>query len=81
MPVGSGPTFVVFYFRDLQYRRESTMGTEMIIRDERRNFHHLSDVRIAEIVTKVDCLRKSGMPRTAGMKRIAEETGCALDTV
>lgn len=52
-----------------------------IIRNPRENFHHLTDTRVVEIITKVNILRESGNPRVEGMKRIAFEAGCSLDTV
>lgn len=57
------------------------MNPGTIIRNTKNNFHHLTDTRVIEIITKVNCLRESGKSRVEGMKKIAFEEGCSLDTV
>ena len=57
------------------------MGAETIIRQKTIRYHHLDDIRVTEIITKVSLLRKSGSPRTEGMRRIAEESGCGINTI
>ena len=57
------------------------MGAETIIRQKTIRYHHLDDIRVTEIITKVSLLRKSGSPRTEGMRRTAEESGCGINTI
>jgi hypothetical protein len=55
------------------------MGAETIIRQKTIRYHHLDDIRVTEIITKVSLLRKSGSPRTEGMRRIVGESGCGIN--
>ena len=52
-----------------------------IIGQNGRSFHHLSDVVVAEIVTKVNLIDRTVGNVTARMKEIARESGCSLNTV
>ena len=52
-----------------------------IIEQNSRTFHHLSDVVVAEIVTKVNLIDRTVGNVTARMKEIARESGCSLNTV
>ena len=52
-----------------------------IIEQNSRTFHHLGDVAVAEIVTKVNLIDRAAGNVTARMKEIAAESGCSLNTV
>ena len=57
------------------------MGVETIIRQKTIRYHHLDDIRVTKIITKVSLLRKSSSPRTDGVRKIAEESGCGINTI
>lgn len=52
-----------------------------IIRNTKEKFHHLTDNQVVEIIVKVNILKESGKPRVEGMRKIASEAGCSIDTV
>lgn len=52
-----------------------------IIGQNSRTFHHLSDVDVTKIITKVNLIDRTLGNVTARMEEIAKESGCSLNTV
>lgn len=57
------------------------MGATNSIRQTRSKYHHLDDVTVIEIVTKIKIIREEIKGRTAKMKALASEYGCSLNTL
>ncbi len=57
------------------------MDTGTIIKASKAKYHHLDETTVTMIIAKVEKLRKGNRRRTEGMKEIARENGCSLNTV